>query len=253
MRGYLQRIVSQAMPQGNTRLVHPLVGSISSAAKRERVSDGPFEETVIASFDERQSSQTKVAPSRMLPTPAGRDAVENLPRHGSQGQAPAEGAAFQPLLGKAEAEASSVRASYTHLHASQERPRKDRQNRRETESSESEPGQGFVFGDDLGSKAGEQPASGSVLQRQTPPGEAMMREARARETRIPNQAEGRRTAQLAQFRGLTERLHGPDEIQINIGRIELTAIPQATPRPAAPPRKSLNLDEYLKRRNGRNG
>jgi hypothetical protein len=40
----------------------------------------------------------------------------------------------------------------------------------------------------------------------------------------------------------------PDEIQIHIGRIEVTAVP---PKPAAPPlkqpRKSLNLAEYLKR------
>jgi len=43
-----------------------------------------------------------------------------------------------------------------------------------------------------------------------------------------------------------------EEIQIHIGRIEVTAVPQAparlTDRPA---RKSLNLDEYLKRGDGR--
>jgi hypothetical protein len=44
----------------------------------------------------------------------------------------------------------------------------------------------------------------------------------------------------------------PDEIQIHIGRIEVTAVPQALPRPApAPPSKSINLDEYLKRGRGR--
>ena len=43
-----------------------------------------------------------------------------------------------------------------------------------------------------------------------------------------------------------------DEIEIHIGRIEVTAVPQAVARPAAQPaRKSLNLDEYLKRRNRR--
>jgi len=46
---------------------------------------------------------------------------------------------------------------------------------------------------------------------------------------------------------------GADEIQINIGRIEVTATPQATPRAAQPVRKAINLEEYLKRRNGRNG
>ncbi len=45
-----------------------------------------------------------------------------------------------------------------------------------------------------------------------------------------------------------------DEIQIHIGRIEVTAMTQPAPRPlAAPVRKSPSLDEYLKRRDGRAG
>jgi hypothetical protein len=44
----------------------------------------------------------------------------------------------------------------------------------------------------------------------------------------------------------------PDEIEIHIGRIEVTAVPQPVARPLAPPaRKSVNLEEYLKRRKGR--
>jgi hypothetical protein len=40
----------------------------------------------------------------------------------------------------------------------------------------------------------------------------------------------------------------PDEIQITIGRIEVTAVPQSPARPAAKPgRKQLSLDEYLLR------
>ena len=46
----------------------------------------------------------------------------------------------------------------------------------------------------------------------------------------------------------------PDKIEIHIGRIEVTAVPQEAPRPAtARARKSLNLGEYLKRRDGRAG
>jgi hypothetical protein len=45
-----------------------------------------------------------------------------------------------------------------------------------------------------------------------------------------------------------------DEIHIHIGRIEVAAIIQPSPRPAAAAaRRSLNLDEYLKRGNGRPG
>ncbi|MGA8575379.1 MAG: hypothetical protein WB609_06770 [Candidatus Cybelea sp.] len=43
-----------------------------------------------------------------------------------------------------------------------------------------------------------------------------------------------------------------DDIQIHIGRIEVVAVPPASPRPiAVPARKSLSLDEYLQRRGGR--
>jgi hypothetical protein len=45
-----------------------------------------------------------------------------------------------------------------------------------------------------------------------------------------------------------------DEIHIHIGRIEVAAIAQPSPRPVAvAARRSLNLDEYLRRGNGRPG
>jgi hypothetical protein len=45
-----------------------------------------------------------------------------------------------------------------------------------------------------------------------------------------------------------------DEIHIHIGRIEVAAISQPSPRPAAAAaRRSLNLDEYLRRGNGQRG
>jgi len=49
-----------------------------------------------------------------------------------------------------------------------------------------------------------------------------------------------------------ESAREPDEITIHIGRIEVTAAPQPVARPAAAPaRRSISLDEYLKRGNGR--
>jgi hypothetical protein len=46
----------------------------------------------------------------------------------------------------------------------------------------------------------------------------------------------------------------PDEIHIHIGRIEVAAVAPPTPRPAsAQVRKSLSLEEYLRRGNGRQG
>jgi hypothetical protein len=45
----------------------------------------------------------------------------------------------------------------------------------------------------------------------------------------------------------------PDEIHIHIGRVEVAALAQPAVRQAPPaaPRKSINLDEYLRRANGR--
>lgn len=45
-----------------------------------------------------------------------------------------------------------------------------------------------------------------------------------------------------------------DDIQIHIGRIEVTAVPPAAPRPVpTPPRKTQTLDEYLRTSKGRVG
>ncbi len=51
-----------------------------------------------------------------------------------------------------------------------------------------------------------------------------------------------------------QETHASDDIRINIGRIEVIAVPPSAPRSTpAPARKGLSLDEYLSRRNGRVG
>jgi hypothetical protein len=51
-----------------------------------------------------------------------------------------------------------------------------------------------------------------------------------------------------------QEVRSADDIQINIGRIEVIAVPPAAPRPTPPPaRKGMSLDDYLGRRNGRLG
>jgi hypothetical protein len=53
----------------------------------------------------------------------------------------------------------------------------------------------------------------------------------------------------AEFSAPSRRSAQSDDIQIHIGRIEVTAVAQPTPRPvAAPARKAMSLGEYLGRR-----
>jgi hypothetical protein len=67
----------------------------------------------------------------------------------------------------------------------------------------------------------------------------------------PSTATSRREA-ADRIRSSASHKREPDEIQITIGRIEVTAVPEAPARPAAKPgRKQISLDEYLKRADGR--
>ena len=50
---------------------------------------------------------------------------------------------------------------------------------------------------------------------------------------------------------LTRAEREPDEIQIHIGRIEVTAVQPPAPRAPKGPDKAISLDAYLERRNGR--
>jgi hypothetical protein len=66
----------------------------------------------------------------------------------------------------------------------------------------------------------------------------------------PTSRAGRDVADRARSSRSSKR--EPDEIQITIGRIEVTAVPEAPARPAAKPgRKQISLDEYLRRADGR--
>jgi hypothetical protein len=74
------------------------------------------------------------------------------------------------------------------------------------------------------------------------PGEAQAISARGNARRQPAQVPSNSRAPQPQS----------DDIQIHIGRIEVVAVAQPAPRPAAAPvRKGLGLDEYLSRGNGR--
>jgi hypothetical protein len=68
----------------------------------------------------------------------------------------------------------------------------------------------------------------------------------------PLNSDTRRVEKTDFPRSVTQPEREAEEIQIHIGRIEVTAVPPAPAlKPAQPVRKSLRLDEYLRRGSGR--
>lgn len=114
--------------------------------------------------------------------------------------------------------------------------------------------------DDATRDEGERPAA-TLMRRSEEPGALDLQSAvefltgaGQEETRAPAAARlnsGRQAARVLPA-GASSQMREPDEITIHIGRIEVAAVQQQAPRPAAAPqRKAMSLDEYLKRGNGR--
>jgi len=239
MMGYLQRIVTQAMP-GHAPRVHPLVGSLSSAATPESPPEVSSDELFLA--DQKGNTTPVVNPPNSSSHPV-KPRSEQAPQKRSQEQTtaqvpgknrvPVKSVTVEPLLNKIEERVSPVPVDDAPLDTSQANPREDSAFQPQPQFSET-----FLERDIV-----REPRKNTRKQLDRP--------AALSPRTFP--AETRRIPDSTAFRGLAERPQAPDEIHINIGRIELTAVPPVPQRPAAPARKSLNLDEYLKRRNGRNG
>jgi hypothetical protein len=96
--------------------------------------------------------------------------------------------------------------------------------------------------------------SGDGLEREDSAPESSFEPLLPRESRSPLAVSGVRRAKSDAFQRSIPAEREPDRVEIHIGRIEVTAVPQEAPRPAPTrPRKSLDLGEYLKRRDGRTG
>jgi hypothetical protein len=256
MKGYLQRIATQAAAtQAKRHVVHPLVGSISAAARYERDLEALHEETLFTPAS--QPAQARSGTSRMSASPSRGEASAGNATQARLQEAftpeLAEREPFQPLL-RDVAETLSARAPIASgQYGFQENLHNHGQHRLETESGGTRVRKEIIFKD--ASVANERrPSSPASLVPNSPTSETTMRELQSREARSPYPAETRRVRSASPFAATAGSMRGSDEIQINIGRIELTAVPQPAPsRAAAPPRKSINLEEYLRRRNGRNG
>ena len=231
MKGYLQRMAASAVrPQSG---IHPLVGSIYAG---RAFADAPRDATAVAGLHEEERWTTSRQPvgeqrdagiepdaSLLLESATsevaqrGSEPPANAAARG-EGRIDAQRAPFRPLLAAAEAESD--------------------------ESSRY----------DSAADGERQTLSGDGLEREDSAPESGFGALLPRESRSPLSVSGVRRAKSEAFQHSAPAEREPDRVEIHIGRIEVTAVPQEAPRPAPTrPRKSLDLGEYLKRRDGRTG
>ncbi len=116
MKSYLQRLAAHAIPRAAGPLgnIHPIVGSIYSAAKHESAADFFPRETEhsIAAPKSAIGTETPIASNPVPSNPEQRETPhpENPMAQHLQAAQPTENAPFQPLLGKAETHSSPIRA-----------------------------------------------------------------------------------------------------------------------------------------------
>jgi len=250
MSGYLQRLVTQAVEsQGNVRpLANPFTGPATIAATPEPTDEGPLEETVYTSVDQpKRISKKMETPSEM----SGQESVKGLSQDAGNRvvRESEERSQFQPLLsGTNEVLANVVDHLVNIIPVHQESSREEFP----LDNAHDDGSQAIVVKEGAHARTGKDLTRSSIVRRQPPLSEGPAREVHPQEVRILSPTAARRPDPHLLWNS-TSASHGADEIQINIGRIEVTAMPQSTPRPAPPARKSINLDEYLRRRNGRNG
>jgi hypothetical protein len=227
MSGYLQRLVDTAAGRGGG--VHPSTGSIFSPRLEER--HAPLE-----ALDETLTLAQP--PARPHATPRELEPPEPL-----QGVRPRSEHA--PLLPKsvapdrrAAAEALPFSPAVHDPAGSPEDPFDDRSSQRvaeperrpltaETDVHVTVPAPAFLRAGDPFRPVMKPARTSDAVAGATGPGDR------------PRPRHGAQAAQQ------------PDEIQIHIGRIEVVAVPPPAPRAPKTPDRSLSLDAYLSRRDGR--
>jgi len=233
MNGYLQRLASQAAnPHGNVRpLVNPFTGPLTAAARVESLYEGPLEETGYTSVD-----QPKRIPRKMQTPPeeTGQESGKGRARdaRARAAQESEQRSSFQPLLRGTEEVSSPRTDQAAKVHSlGQESSREEFLSDNAHDGGPLE----IVVKEGAHERVAKD-LTRSWTVRPPSPGESPVHQANPHF-----------------LRNSMSTSRGADEIQINIGRIEVTATPQATPRAAPPVRQAINLEEYLRRRNGRNG
>jgi hypothetical protein len=224
MKGYLQRMAASAVrPQSG---IHPLVGSIYAGASADAGSGLHEEERSTTSrqlLSEERDARSEAGTSSFRESATSEVAERGLepPTSGvarGEGRIDAQRTSFRPLLSRTDAEI----AKGGNYESAVDREREAR--------------------------------SGDGLEREDSARESSFGALLPRESRGPLTVSGVRRAKSEAFQHSASAEREPDRVEIHIGRIEVTAVPQEAPRPAPTrPRKSLDLGEYLKRRDGRTG
>ena len=213
------------------RSIHPAVGSIFSPTKEERMPAPLLEYDAIGTVGNQAETHALIPPAtppRAVRAPVS-PSSEAMPHREDAGP-PAE--AFQPIAPIPRRTAPAVRTPRTTGS-----PLEEPATLGSTETGQ-QPGIHVeaeeVYTPLLPPAAQSADAEGEILR----PSQTAVSTASKEALGLPRRAAPSKSE--------------PDEIQIHIGRIEVTAVPQTAPRPAVvSPSKSINLDEYLKRGRGR--
>jgi hypothetical protein len=237
MKGYLQRLMRTVTNPAES--VHPWAGSIFAAADRGDFNVVQTEELAPATAA-RQSSEvisppsarysqpsvptqalppgagdnSRTSESRVTPIAAGFTQTRRSADHGPSGS---ESIIFEPLIGSIER--SSPDSAATELEMA---PRQE-----------------------------PETASPPRRRRSLASAEAISKPGNARRLAVGSSPAPQAKTEARAVRGRVAGDQQTDDIQIHIGRIEVTAIHQ--PPPAAPKvrSKEMSLDAYLQRRDGR--
>lgn len=222
MRGYLQRLARAVMQPAES--IHPLLGSVFSPANYGRADDSLEQNVSLRSPEVALSAPERphevhdlqAAHSPLLP-PVQPTVPAALMARESAGLDSAERVSFQPLLAPVRNEFSST------------------SERKQEHDSPAESGQ----------HEEPEPVYPPLLTR------TLVRSGPPEISNLKPQAAG---TGAASEKGNSSRRaeREPDEIQIQIGRIEVTAVQHAPARTVIKPnRNGQSLDEYLKRRDRR--
>ncbi len=229
MRGYLQRLVDTAAGRGDA--VHPRTGSIFSPRPEERPAP-------LQGWDETEH----VTLAQPLPDPRATPPGLERPEP-SRGVRP--GSDHAPLLPKtvapdrgATADAPPFVPGVSDPAGTPEDPFDDRSSR-----PVAEPQRRLLTADADVQVTVPAPASG----RAGDPFRPVMKPARASDAVVSAAGPGDRPRPRHDAHAAQQ----PDDIQIHIGRIEVLAVPPPAPRAPRAPDRSLSLDAYLSRRDGR--